>query len=321
MNMTGPHDNLLAQRRLGRSGIRVTGIGVGGSPIGLPALYGNAAAPDGAVATVRRVLAGPIAFLDTSNCYGDSERYIGTALADTGGLPDGFVLATKVDADPLTGDFSGVRVRRSFAESRSRLGVDRFELLHLHDPENHISFADAMRPGGPVEALRALRDEGLAGSIGIAGGTVSEMRRYVESGAFDVLLTHSRLTLVDRSACALVERASDLGLGVINAAPFGGGVLARRPRPDARYAYGLGSPQQVAAARRMHEAADEAGVPLAAAALRFAATAAGVDAVLAGVSTPARIDELERLALMPIPPGLLEELDRLSPPAAAWIPR
>ena len=121
--------------------------------------YGEVAAEQG-IAVARRALAGPFNFLDTANNYGDgrSERRIGVALRDAGGVPDGFVLATKVDRD-ASGDFSGARVRRSLEESFHRLGISRAQLVYLHDPE-HISFADGMAPGGPVEALVALRRRG-----------------------------------------------------------------------------------------------------------------------------------------------------------------
>ena len=113
-----------------------------------------------ALATVRRTLEGPINFLDTGNNYGDSERRIGIVLRELGGIPDGFVLQTKVDRDMESGDFSGDRVRRSVEESLERLGLERLGLVHLHDPEN-ITFEEGVAPGGPLEALQALRDEGL----------------------------------------------------------------------------------------------------------------------------------------------------------------
>src|SRR5690606_38766569 len=106
-------------------------------------------------------------------------------------LPDGFVLATKADADPVTGDFSGERVRRSVEESLERLGLDHVPLMYLHDPEFHITFEQAMAPGGPVEALIALREEGVIGHIGIAGGPIDLMRRYVRTGVFEVVLSHN----------------------------------------------------------------------------------------------------------------------------------
>ena len=79
-----------------------------------------------------------------------SERRIGAVLRERGGLPEGFVLATKVGPDPSSGDFSGGRVRRSAEESLDRLGLERFQLLYLHNPER-VGFESAMAPGGPVD--------------------------------------------------------------------------------------------------------------------------------------------------------------------------
>jgi len=307
---------------LGSTGIVVTGIGLGGSPLGASGPLDENDMTRNGIATAARAFDGPINFLDTSNNYGEgnSERRIGHAIADRGGLPAGFVLATKVDADPATGQFDGDRVRRSFEESLERLGVDRVPLLHLHDPEVHITVADAAAPGGAIEALLAIKSEGLVDAIGIAGGQVSEMTRYVETDAFDVLLTHNRLTLLDRSARPLVDAATERGMGVLNAAAFGGGILAREPRPDDRYAYGMGTASQVEAAGLMYEACARFGVPLSAAALRFAAEAPGVDAVLVGASRPDRIDAFLDLAETEIPDELWTELETLVPPPGEWIP-
>ncbi|KAA1380608.1 aldo/keto reductase [Aeromicrobium fastidiosum] len=317
-----PVSTPLSPRPLGASGLVVTGLGVGGSPLGgASAVYGHDTSADEGVATVSRVFDGPITFLDTSNAYsgGDSERRVGEAIDRADGLPVGFVLSTKVDADPSTGVFDGSRVRRSLEESLERLGLDRVPLLHLHDPEEHLAFSDAMGRGGAVEALVAIKREGLVDAIGIAGGRVEEMRRYVQTGAFDVLLTHNRMTLVDRSARPLIEAATERSMGVINAAPFGGGVLARNPRPDDLYAYGLGTASQVDAARRMSQVCERYGVSLAAAALQFAVHAPGVDAVLVGASSPQRVDELVELAGAVIPDELSNQLEDLVPPSSEWI--
>jgi D-threo-aldose 1-dehydrogenase len=106
--------------------------------------------------------------VDTSNRYasGHSEEALGRAIARIG-LPDGCVVLTKADADTHSGVFDGDRVRRSFEESLARLGLDRLPLLQLHDPYT-ITFAEAMRRGGAVEALVRLRDEGAVDAIGIA---------------------------------------------------------------------------------------------------------------------------------------------------------
>jgi D-threo-aldose 1-dehydrogenase len=112
----------------------VTPLCVGTSPLGsFPAQYGYEVSGDQAVATISRVLQGPLNFIDTSNNYGDgeSERRIGKALAAAGGLPEGFVLATKVDPLPGSDDFSGARVRASVRESLQRLGLDSLQLVYL----------------------------------------------------------------------------------------------------------------------------------------------------------------------------------------------
>ena len=136
----------------------------------MPDHYGYEVGQQRAEATISAALRSQFNFLDTSNNYGAgaAERYIGRVLAAAGGLPPGFVLATKLDADPDTGDFSAERVKRSVEESLERLGLDRVQLMYLHDPEVHLTFAEAMAPGGPVQALAGLRDEGVLGHLGVA---------------------------------------------------------------------------------------------------------------------------------------------------------
>ena len=142
-------------------------------------------------------LEGPINFLDTSASYGDgeSERRIGTVLHRRGGLPPGFVLTTKADRDLRNGDFSGAQMERSVERSLRLLGLDRLGLVFLHDPE-HTTFEAAMAPDGPVEALRGLKARGLIAHLGVAGGPVDLMLRYVDTGAFEAVITHNRYNRV-----------------------------------------------------------------------------------------------------------------------------
>ncbi|GIM90564.1 aldo/keto reductase [Paractinoplanes toevensis] len=305
---------------LGSTGLPVSALCVGTSPLAsMPGLYGYAVSEERAVATVTAVLANQkINFIDTSNGYGEegsAEKRIGLAL-DGKGLPPGVVLATKVDPDPRTGDFSGRRVRASLEESLSRLGLDRVQLLHLHDPER-ISFAAATAPGGPVEALAELKQEGLAEHLGVAGGPVGLMRQYLDTGVFEVVLTHNRYTLLDRSAADLFRDAHERGIGVLNAAPYGGGMLANEKQQ--RYAYGARDDRIAAAARAMRTAAARTGVPLAAAALQFSLRAPFIDSTVVGVSSPARVAETVALAETPIPDSLWAELDSLVPPSSLWL--
>ena len=306
--MADARTDFLGKRPLGPTGLEVTGICVGAAPLGsMPADYGEVDAEQG-IAVARRALAGPFNFLDTANNYGDgrSERRIGVALRDAGGVPDGFVLATKVDRD-ASGDFSGARVRRSLEESFHRLGISRAQLVYLHDPE-HISFAEGMAPGGPVEALVALRDEGLIQHLGVAGGPIDLLLEYVDTGVFEVVLTHNRFTLVDRTADPLLDAAAARGLAAVNAAPYGGGVLAKGPEGRPTYGYAPLTPEARARIVALAATCERHAVGLAAVALQHSLRDPRIASTVVGVSRPERLDELERLARVPVPDELWEAL-------------
>jgi D-threo-aldose 1-dehydrogenase len=309
------------RRRLGRTSLMVTPVCIGGSPIGsMPQVFGEEVDLDRALQTVRRVFDGSINFLDTSNAYsqGESERRIGMVIDERGGLPPGFVLASKVDPDPSTGDFNGERVRRSADESLERLHLDRFQLLYLHDPER-IGFSAAMAPGGPVEALVSLREGGVASYIGVAGGPVETMRQFIGTGAFDVLLTHNRFTLVDRSAEPLITQAAAAYVGVVNAAVFGGGILAKGTSRSDRYAYRTASTEVLDRVKAMEEACKRYSVPLRAAALGLSVRDPRVTSTVVGTATPAHVDDLVAQASAELPAALWEELAALVPPEQHWL--
>jgi D-threo-aldose 1-dehydrogenase len=312
----------LGTRRLGSTGLEVTALCMGTSPLAsMPQLYGYDVSDDRAIATITAVLDSEIRFIDTSNGYGrdgEAEKRIGAALAASGGIPPGVVLATKVDPDPVTGDFSGERVLESYRESRDRLGVDRVPLLYLHDPER-IPFVDAVAPGGPVDALISLRARGLVDHIGVAGGPVGLLGDYLDTGAFDVVLSHNRFTLLDRSAEELFASARARGIGVVNAAPYGGGMLAKGPDVQSKYGYSDRPDQVATAARAMADACARYDVPLPAAALQFSLRSELIDSTVVGMSSPERVAETLAYAEQEIPEPLWAELDALALPPDSWL--
>lgn len=302
------------RRALGGTGLEVTAVCIGGGPLGsMPGAFDYETPAERGVATAVAALTSQFGFLDTSAGYneGESERRIGEALRRVGGLPASIVLATKVDPDFVTGEFDGAAVRRSLEGSLERLGVDRVDLLHFHDPER-IAFEQAIAAGGAVEELVRIRDEGLAGHLGVAGGPASLMGRYLATGVFEVLLTHNRWTLADRSADAVITQAHDAGYGVINGAPFGGGVLARGWDAVRGYCYGPATPATETAIKAVELICKEAGIPLGAAALQFSTRDPRIDSTIVGVSRPERLAEIEAWAAWDIPGDVWEALEAAS---------
>lgn len=301
----------LPQRPLGQTGLLVTPLCVGGAPLGdMPETFSYGVPTGQALETLRAAFASPINFLDTAAAYGDgeSERRIGAVLRELGGLPAGFVLATKADRDLKTGDFSGEQIKRSVEGSLQRLGLDYIQYIYIHDPE-HTTFENVMGPGGAFEVLQSFREQGVIGHIGISGGPIDMLIRYVETGLFSAVETHNRYTLLNRCAGPLLDVAVQRNVAVVNAAPYGSGMLAKGPDAFARYAYQDAPPALVERARQLAAVCQAHGVPLAAAALQFSLRDPRVTTTVVGMTRPERVAQTLELARHPIPEELWPQLD------------
>lgn len=317
MTSTDPrHD----QRPLGQTGLSVSRLSLGTAR--WRSTGDRTASADDRRRLFERVTRGTgadrqIAVIDTANSYGDSEQLIGGLIGECGGLPDRVLLQTKADRDFGSGDFSGARMRRSLQESLDRLGLTSLPMVYIHDPEN-ADWDSAMATDGPVAALVHARDQGLIDHLGLSGGSVGLMERYLRTGLFESLITHMRYTLVDRSADRLLTVAAELGIGVFNAAPYGGGLLTRWPATTRRYAYGDGDPELLAAADAMGRLCADHRIPLAAAALQFSLRDPRITSTIVGMLTVADLDATIGLAAMELPAALWTELDQLLPPRRTW---
>ena len=302
------------RRALGSTGLVVSPLCVGGAEFGSVRVLGYEVPEDRALATLRAVFDSPINFLDTGASYGqgESERRIGMALRELGGPPPGFVLATKADRDPDTGDFSADQVRRSVERSLRLLGRDRLQLVYLHDPEYaRQSFEQIVGPAGAVDALHRFKSDGIIDHVGIASGPTDLIMRYIETDLFEVALSHNRYTLLDRSAEPLFDVAARHGVAVVNAAPYGGGLLVKGPQAVPRYMYRPASADLLSRAERMAEVCDQYGIPLAAAALQFSLRDPRIISTIVGFSQPERVAQTIRLATTDIPDALWEDLEAL----------
>ena len=289
----------MPQRRLGRTSVHVSELGFGAAPIA--GLYEPVDEAD-AEATVAAAWDSGVRYFDTAPHYGVglSETRLGRALA---GRPrDELVVSTKVGrllvpnprptgSDLANGfavpddlvrrlDYSADGVRRSLESSLQRLGLERVDIVLVHDPDDHVEQAVAEA----LPALASLRDEGVIGAIGVGMNQWQAPLRFVQESDVDVVMVAGRWTLVDRSAEPLLDACAERGVSVLAAAPFNSGLLsADEPDGSGSYDYGPVPPAVLERARRCARAAREHGSTLPAAALHFPLRHPAVAAVVTGL--------------------------------------
>jgi D-threo-aldose 1-dehydrogenase len=300
----------LARKPFGQTGLMVPPVAVGCAPLGnVPEAFGYGVTEEDALATIRAALDSPIPYIDTAALYGDgeSERRVGLVLRERGGLPENAFLQTKQGRNPKNADYSGETVKRRMERSLELLGVDRIEVVYLHDQE-WTTFEQAMAPGGPIDVLQQFRDQGVIGHLGVAGGPIPVQIQYIETGLFDAVIHHNRYTLLNRSAEPLIDAAVARGMAVLNAAPYGSGMLVKGPDAYPRYAYQRASAEMIDRVRRFAGIAERQGVPLPAVALQFSTRDPRMTATIVGMSRPERIAETIRYLTTPIPEALWDEI-------------
>lgn len=306
-------ESSLELRPLGSTGLQVTSICFGATALGnMPDTYGYSIDIEQALETLRAIFAGPVNFLDTAAEYGngESERRIGLALKEIGGLPGGFVLATKADRASETQDFSAAQMRRSVENSLQKLGLEQIQLLYLHDPE-YGNLDEIMGQGGAVEELIKCRDEGLIAHLGIAGGPIDVMTRFVEMDVFEAAISHNRYTLLNTEADPFWDTCLKHNVACVNAAPYGSGILIKGPSNYPRYRYQEAPPDLLKRAFAVEAVCQRFGVPLAAAALQFSMRDPRIVSTIVGIAHPDHLKDNLKLARHPIPVELWDELARL----------
>ncbi len=301
----------MANTSIGNSGLSIGPLCFGTSGLGdMPDTYGYAVDEERALETIRAIFASRVGFLDTARAYGfgRSEERIGKVIRELGGLPEGFVLATKLDRDLTTGIFDAAQARRSLDESLEALGLDRVPILQLHDPEHAASYEETVGKGGALPELFKMKEEGLTDAVGLAAGDVAGMMPLVREWDFDVLITHNRYTLTNRNADALLDLAAARGTRVFNAAPYAGGVLAKGASDYPRYVYQEASDEMLEPVRQVESICAAHEVPLGAAALQFSMRDPRVASTICGVSKPSRVEQTLAWAACEIPDAVWDAL-------------
>jgi len=306
----------LEKRRLGRTGMLVTPLGIGGVWLGhTPPGFRQ----DPAVATVLRALELGINLVDTSPsgyyAEGNSERWVGLALQEwcrRGGRRADIVLSTKIGARDFPRrpkDYSAAAARRSLEQSLDVLKTTYLDVCLVHDPDD---LEEVLAPGGALEALRELRDSGIIRAIGLGARPHAFHRRCIESGDFDVVLTYRDYNLIDQSAATgVLAAAAAHDVGVYNATVTIRGVLGGRdPLQVARELEGADPPLQgpyllnadeVRRARAMWDWAQTRGLSLLVLNLQFCLRNPRIASTIMGASSPAEIEADVAGITTPIP--------------------
>ncbi len=299
---------------IGDTGLSVSPICFGTSGLGnMPDTYGYEVDEARANSTLQAIFDGPVNFLDTSNNYGfgRSEERIGAALRERGGLPNGFVLSSKVDRDADTGRFDASRVRQSLEQSLTRLGLQSIPLLHLHDPEYARDLTEVTADGGALDELFKLKEEGLTQAVGLAMGRLDIMLPILRDRPFDALISHNRYTLLNRSANEVFDYAHSQGMAILNAAPYAGGVLAKGSAEMPRVTYQLASETALAPVREIEAVCNRHNVAPGAVALQFSMRDVRVASTIVGVTRAERVEQTLCWATAKIPQALWDDLAKL----------
>lgn len=316
--------------QLGRTPLRVTRLGLGTAP--LAGLYRAVDEAD-ALAVVEHAWNRGIRFFDTAPLYGYglAEQRLGRVLRTR--PRDQYVLATKVgrllraDAPPEPGqvfvsssglnpvfDFSYDAVMRSFEESRERLGVERVDILHLHDPDDH--YEDAL--SNAYRALDRLRSDGVITAVGAGMNQAEMLTRFAREADFDCFLLAGRYTLLDQVALReLLPACVQRGVSIIAGGVFNSGILGD-PTPGTHYNYQPASPEVLERAQKLRAVCERHGVPLRAAAIQFPLGHPAVQTVVVGCRSVEQLEDSIRMFETAIPPDLWAELkgDHLLPEEA-----
>lgn len=314
----------LARHALGAHGPGVTTLGLGCAPLGN--LFAEVSDED-ARATVDAAWDAGIRFFDTAPLYGSglSETRTGAALAHR--PRSEYVLASKVGhllreiegrgPDSLfpgapslapVFDFTRDGVLRSIEESLDRLDIDRLDIVHVHDPDDHEP--QALTEAFP--ALIALRDEGVIGAVGCGMNQTPMLLRIVERVDLDAVLLAGRYTLLDRSgADQLLPRCAQRGIGVIIGGVFNSGLLAD-PDVSPTYDYKPAPITLVERARRMRAICENAGVTLAGAAIQFPLRHPAVTSVVVGARSAQELASDVAQSATTIPDDVWAQLEMIS---------
>jgi D-threo-aldose 1-dehydrogenase len=310
----------MQQVHLGSSGLAVTQFGLGTAPLG--GLFAPVSDTE-AEATIVRAWSLGVRYFDTAPLYGFglAEQRLGRFLRTR--PRDEYVVSTKVgrllraserssEDDHYKGtsnlrpqfDYSYDGVMRSVDESLARLGLDRIDILLVHDPDDHYDAAVS----GAFRALQKLRDDGSVRAIG-AGMNQSEMlTRFAQTVPVDCFLLAGRYTLLDQGALdALFPICLARNIGILLGGIYNSGILAD-PDGTAKFNYEDADAALMARARELDALCKQHGTSLKAAAIQFVLAHPAVTVALQGARSAVEAADNVAMANTHVPPAFWQEL-------------
>lgn len=228
----------------------------------------------------------------------ENPHWDGTSLDD-----QGFVVSARLHR---VFDYTPDGVRASVEESLTRLGLDRVDILYVHDPERS-GIPDATESA--LVTLAALRDQGVVSAIGTGSMGISALLASVATGLADVLMVANRYTMLDQSVAPDVLEACDrTGTGIVAAAVFNSGLLASRPSNETTFDYADVPEEVLAKAQEIDRVCQTHGVELAAAAIQYPLLDRRVASVVVGADSPDQVRQNLGRLQAPVPSELWDDL-------------
>jgi len=303
--------NALPSAQVGNTSLQVTRLGMGTAPIGN--LYDPIDDAE-ALETVQRSYEKGIRFFDTAPLYGtgEAERRLGAALQ---GVPrDEVVIQTKVGRivrpdRSIYFDYSRDGVMKSVEDSLERLGMDRVDILLVHDPDfenEEVHFRQAMDEAFP--ALVDLREQGVIGAVG-AGMNQWEMEwEFAKNIDVNCFLLAGRYTLLEQTSLDFLDWCIENDVSIFLGGVYNSGILATGPISGAKYNYEDAPEEILAKAGSLQEITTRHGVPLHVAALHFAGAHPAIASLVIGSATTAEADDNRAIWDVEAPAAMWQEL-------------
>ena len=294
------HTHPLPRRRLGRTELEVTCLGMGGAGLGRAGVT-----DDEAVEAVHRAIDLGINYLDTSPLYGESERRVGLAFADSG-WREKIYLATKTGTHPeWRGDYSAAGTRRSVENSLRLLNTDYLDVCLVHDPN---SMDPVVAKGGALDELQRMREEGLIKFIGLGVRQHEFHKIAIETGVVDVILTYLDYTLLSQTANEwLLPFAAENDIGVINGSPIAMGLLSGL-EPDVSVESAHLGTSDAERAHRLYQWVTDNDLSLLNLAIQFCFRQPKIAMNLTGSKNASEVDQNFAAATTPVPEDVWEQL-------------